>query len=173
MKRWRDVDSDASVPLLKVEQTSITNSVCACRHINSFVSAPLNSTKIVGMKRIHLRMVMVDPEFFYIRSTSVEKGDFFREVTPRSLFYGHLKAIFWQRLLPRAVTWRHSGINKQTGYLASRYAVLEAEWLLRRAVRAYYRRGTFCGQFFAKFNDTACVYNWEPERSRVTRPAST
>ena len=94
VKRWPDVDSDVSVPLLKVEQTSITNSVCACRHINSFVSAPLNATKIVGMKRIHLRMVMVNPEFFIFDLQVLKKAIFFREVTPRSLFYGHLKAIF-------------------------------------------------------------------------------
>ena len=31
----------------------------------------------------------------------------------------------------------------------------------------YYHKGHFCNQFFPKFNDTECVYDREPERSRV------
>ena len=32
----------------------------------------------------------------------------------------------------------------------------------------YYRKGHFCDQFFINFNDTECVYDREPERSRVS-----
>ena len=32
----------------------------------------------------------------------------------------------------------------------------------------YYRNGHFCDQFFINFNDTECVYDREPERSRVS-----
>ena len=32
---------------------------------------------------------MVGPEFIYIRSISVEKKQFLREVAQRSVFYGH------------------------------------------------------------------------------------
>ena len=31
----------------------------------------------------------------------------------------------------------------------------------------YYHKGHFCDQLFTQFNDTECVYDREPERSRV------
>ena len=54
----------------------IHNSVCACRHLhtNSFVSPPLNGTKIVVINFIHRRTVMVGSgRTFYFPSINVEK----------------------------------------------------------------------------------------------------
>ena len=47
----------------------------------------------------------------------------------------------------------------------SKFAVLEAEW--PPSASRYYRKGHFCDQFFAKFTDTECAYDREPERSRI------
>ena len=59
---------------------TVYNSVCGCRHIhiniNSFVSTPLNITKIAVMKCIIWQKAMVTPAF-YIRSISVEKNKIF------------------------------------------------------------------------------------------------
>ena len=42
--------------------------------------------------------------------------------------------------------------------ILSKFALLEAEFLLLRAIRPYYSKGHFCDQFFTKFDDTGHVY---------------
>ena len=86
------------------------------------MSAPLNATNIAVMKHFHWRTVMVGAEFLHLKCW---KKCFLREVAPCSMFYGHLKAFF-------ATASR--GATLRSGYLASRYAVLEAARFLPRAV---------------------------------------
>ena len=88
----------------------IYNSVCACRHIhiNSFVSVPLNATKIAVMKCIHWRTAVVGPEFLfsiYKCWKFCTKWPHVARVIEGPSLYTVLEA---EQLLSRAFTWHHS-----------------------------------------------------------------
>ena len=56
------------------------------------------------------------------------------------------------------------GATLRSGYLASRYAVFEAEWLLWRAITIVRETSATSSQSLM-IQTTECVYNREPERS--------
>ena len=89
------------------------------------------------------------------------------------MFYGHLTAIF-------STKWRQVDCSTDIIFIEQPEPLRHSmKQVLSEPLRCVgsgiassgshcYRKGHFCDQFFTKFHDTDCVYDREPERSRVT-----